>query len=773
MILFLKHIFRAIRRAPIQPLLICLTVMLAVTLSITTVSLSDMFVANAQKKASVNAELGDILIAPRANSSSRLLFDTDAQAILGEDASVLGSFQLTSFLGSDQDKQLLHVSALDLLAADEFYRFSFLEYGHFTTQNLHTAAIISHSVAQQQSLKIGDSFTLRLLERDFTYTVQGIADDTGILAQSDVLISIDGLRQALSEHIPAVASLGESFFPYTRLMIKATDGADAQELFNRLSEHPQFADKNVSLTAKQVLFDYLAMLQIVFAWICLLILTLLCGFLIGSSLTLLHKRRGKEYLMFANAGASPRQISALLLGESMLYALLGCIPGLVLAFPTVRAAGRIYDSQAVPPSVAWQGVAFGLLFAPLLMLICTLFYLSKQKKETRSPARSPDEPSRYRALLVPLACTSIALLALLLLPTGYSYLAASVLVLFFTWLLFAITPPLLKCLGAGLEKLLAHRKRPLACVVLACKSLKNRAAIRYVGRLIAVFTALSIALLACERLMSEQATLMTEELPFEILATDVTPPLRQSIAEDPAVAGSMELLYLPGAELPQGATAVAFSISGDVDQCMPAAYTPQKNPTGNELALSVGLAERIGVAIGDEITVRIEGITEVFVISELLAINENFFCFDATHIGFMRDMLCIRLADANDQAAREHLINLIETNASGTTDPKYALGTIPETLSSHLKIMRAALGAALLAGLVAILNIGIAQHRDRDKERELLRCCGISRPTAFFALLTEILLTCAISVLLGALCGGAITLCMDRGMRSFGMVLFL
>ena len=235
----------------------------------------------------------------------------------------------------------------------------------------------------------------------------------------------------------------------------------------------------------------------------------------------------------------------------------------------------------------------------------------------------------------------------------------------------------------------------------------------------------------------------------------------------------MELLYLTGAELPQGASAIAVSIAGDVDQCMPTPYIPKKTPTGNELALSVGLAERIGVTIGDEITVRIEGITQCFIISELLSINENFFYFDAAHIGFVRDMLCVRLADANDHAAREHLVSVIETNASTITDPKYAMGSIPETLSSHLKVMRAALGAALLAGLVAILNIGIAQHRDRDKEREILHCCGISRRTAFFALLTELLLTCIFSALLGALCGGAITLCIDRGMRSFGMVLFL
>ena len=100
-----KHLLRSSRRAPLQPLLICLTVLLSVTLTVTTASLSLWISDYIRQNNEQEQELGDILITAKGNSNSRFLFPEDAEALLGEDGRVVGEFKLTGF--TPENEQLL------------------------------------------------------------------------------------------------------------------------------------------------------------------------------------------------------------------------------------------------------------------------------------------------------------------------------------------------------------------------------------------------------------------------------------------------------------------------------------------------------------------------------------------------------------------------------------------------------------------------------------------------------------------------------------------
>ncbi len=768
--LFFKHVMRAIKRAPLQPILICLTVMLAVLLSVTAFSLADYFGDHAAKSKQAQTELGDIVITARTDSEAHLLFTEQAEAVLAEQGEVMGDFALSAVLAGDEPVSL-RISAVDLEKCDAFYRFSYLSYGSFTNQNLSRALIISAQMAEVHHLSVGDTVTLRLLDTDLTYTVQAIAEESGLLAESDALISFSGLVQLLAARAPIIASLGDAFGPCTRLMVRVRESADVDAVQQLLLASTAFADKSIVKTDQTQQNDFLLLIQITLVAVFLLLLLLLAIFVIATALALLHQRRAAEYALFSLVGATPRQISLLMYVESLLYAFCGTLPGLLLALPAIRAVATLYPTHQATPQLGIGAVLFGVGVAPLLMLACTAVCLHRSRARTGSESAPKTVRVPRRMLLLAAALLAVCVLLLCVLPVAYRFTVAVVGMLLVVWLVFLLTPLLQHALACLLQKISLSRSTR-APLWLAAKNVKNGHMLRYAGKLLAVFLSLLLPLAVCRQVITDQISAMTEELPFDFIVTNASDGLKNEVEADPAVAGTMRFTYIMGIGMPNGATAMAASFVGDVAHCLPPSLQSSHAPTGAEIMISRGLATRCGVGVGDTVPLVIGGVSHDFVVSEILRVNANFLYFDATSVGLSHDMLFVRLHDDSSEAASD-LTATLEANGALLLPPGEVFGTVPVTLRGHVALMRYMLALGTLLSVLGCVNVLLQQHHARRGEREILCCCGADKKTMLAMHALELALITLAALLLATVASTVTCYLIDRGVRAFGMALFV
>lgn len=764
--LFLKHIGRSIKRSPLQPFLICLVATLAVALCVTVTRLSITFVDHAMDEAHADEQLGDIMITPRTDAASHLLFCEDVQGAVGADASVLGEFRLSGYTELSASTHVLSISALDLPLADAFYEFSFVEYDTFTTQNLNSSAILTTTAARNMGLSLGDSFTVRIWESTHTFVVRAIAQPTGLLSGTDMLIPISGLLQTLAEKLPILSSLGEDFAPCTRLLLRVADGVDRDALVERLSAEEALEGCTVSLTNKDGRLDYMVATQLAFLLVLLSLLLVLAAFVICTALSLLQECRATEYAIFASAGASRRQIAVLTYLESGCYALLCSVLGVLLSYPILRFTGGFYPwlEHTLTPRPLGVAVAFVSAFG--LMTCCTAVYLHRGRRDV-----SRHEVSRTVRILS-LVVLLLALLACYTVPYSMRVLPCALTLLVVLWVMYCWCSHLLCRLALFLER---GAKKAAPWLLLAFKSIARQRMLRHVARMLAVMLALILGILVCADQVTGQLEDMSEELPFDFAVMEVTAERGGAILQDGDVAAGMYLLYDSNVQLPDGTMAFALSLSGDLEECAPNGYREAHVPKGNEVVLSVGLLERLGCKEGDVIPLKIGGVTRDFVVTAQLYTNLNCLYFDASYLGLEPSVLCVRMREGAWESAevQQRITTLAESNGGVILPSRYVFGVLPDTLGGHLRLTRCLSMVALVLGVLGCINALVQQRDARRRERKILSECGMCRADVRRMGVTEFFCVFAFAALCALPACALLCTLVDLGVRTFGIVLFL
>ena len=194
MSIFGKHIFRSIRKHPIEPIMILLIVTLCVAAMILSLALPINIYRNESAAITSDEWTSDLTVTMKGSSDRRILFDSDVSEAVGDSADWLGEFSLTGFAGgSTGTKVQTSIGAFRLTAADRFFEIRYLEYGKFTNNNLDRSAIVSRKYADRLGLSVGDTVTVNVLGEPLSYTVEAIAMDTGIFKSKDMLVDIGSI----------------------------------------------------------------------------------------------------------------------------------------------------------------------------------------------------------------------------------------------------------------------------------------------------------------------------------------------------------------------------------------------------------------------------------------------------------------------------------------------------------------------------------------------------------------------------------------------------
>ncbi len=781
---FWKHIFRSQKSHPLQPLLILLTVACSVAVATSAMRFTTLFYRSSYERSQAETELGDLLISPRGDSNLRLVFAEDAEALVGDSGTVLGEFRLSGFLEKEghrvQTDELFRISCVDLQAADDFYQFEYLQYGRFTQENLNTSAVLSQSAVEAYGLTVGDPFTVSVLGESFTYTVQAVASDTGLLAHSEALVSVDGMRALLAERIPAIASLGDAFVPYTRLLIRAADGIDAEELLQQLQAAPAFEKMSVSVTDNPQQFFFVTTVQSLAVWLPCILLMMLTALLLVTCLQALQEQRSRENALFCSCGASKRQLSALLLTECAAYAVLGTGVGLLLAEPMLHVLGSLFSWLPELPDVNLGAALFGALWAALLMGGCVLWHLRGQNElsltqalqQTDAEAKERVSPRRRRML--PPLLLILFLLLLCFLPISVRYLAAFGALLTVMWNAYLLLPRLLRRTATGFARLTERQKRPQPVVLLAWKNLQQSRALRRSGSLLALLFAALLTLLSCTDVAQAQISDLNQSILSDYVAVSADRTAVLQLQQSDFVEGVLPFSHHSSAKLDGQYIAFGISTAENPEGFLKLEVLPKERPLGNRLALSTGLARLLGKEVGETVTVELEGVSRTLVISELLQTHAHLAVYDVGFFGISHEMLLINRKETVDETtAIESISAILEQNGAVLLSKEAVYGTMPITVNAHVRLFQYAGAGAGILTLTGSVMVLAQQYRARKNERRLLRICGMKKTELLALQASELLLTLLLSVLFGTVLWAVLCRILDAGVASFGFTLFL
>lgn len=210
--------------------------------------------------------------------------------------------------------------------------------------------VISEATAKKYSLGVGDRITLSLgSQKDVPFYVSGIAEESGyFLGDSPSLIlgRVEGISRMLTD-ISAKEICNEIY-------VKASDGADVDELISRISAMPEYSSMLVKRTGGSYIKEQADSLSapVVLAGVAVFALSI-------AVIVLLFMMSEKEKISLISKytviGATKKQILGIFMLESVLLACAGAVIGSALAVGVFVGILKLTLSPAVAFTVsAWR-----------------------------------------------------------------------------------------------------------------------------------------------------------------------------------------------------------------------------------------------------------------------------------------------------------------------------------------------------------------------------------------------------------------------------------
>lgn len=777
--LLLKHIVRSILKAPLQPLLILLTVVLSVATTVTSLRMQSVIVDHAETKASVGTELGDVVIGIGPKARLRVLFERDAERVVGEDGAVLGEFSFTAFYDNGQANRAVYASGIDLLRAEEYFNFSYVSGDVNENKNLRTSAVLSKAFAEKNGLSVGDKLVLNVLGETKELTVQAIAKKTGILSEKDLLVSEDVLSNVLKKWIPVFSIFPNTVKIQNRLMIDVYDDAKIADVSARLNESRTFADQAVTETYHTNSRDFTVYIQTMAITVMMVLVILLTVILLSTCMLLMQRQRGAEYAQFCSVGAPRSVLWRMQTMEAMLYAVIGSIGGVLLAPWMIERASSAFEWVEEPVLMRGRDAMVGVMLAVLLMLLCTLVTLFSQRKyslaEWLNLSGDRQKKGSHPIVASVMAGVSGILIAATYLidsryraPIGFASAFSIVVFLYF------FVPIVVGNVMHFVEFLLEKRSRN-GCFLLAVKNLRHHVSLLHVARLVTLLLSVLLVITVCSSQMEKQTNSMRGTLTSDLVGVNVPEKLRNEIEAMPQVKSTACVKYFPDV-IVEGYNVIAgLSLSGEAQDCVSKDFCPKKLPTGNEAVLSEGIAAILDAKVGDVFTMEIRGEKNQFVLSEILPTALSSIYFNAADMGFLQNELyCITFHDEyRNQETLEKLSATLETSGAILVDREALFDSMPQTLSGFLFLLQASVSISTVLAVIGGVNVLYSQYRARREERALLRMMGMTRAKMLVMHVWELLLLATLSLLLAVIFGAGICMIVDTIARSFGIVMFL
>ena len=777
--IFGKHIFRSIAKKPFQPMMIICIIAISVAVAISLLILPIAIYRESVAEYKVDEWTDDLTVTLRSNADVRLIFEEDVAAAVGDKGYVLGEFTLNGILLNDSKDgntltKSLSVAALDLVRADSFYELRYIDYGKFTTTNIRKSAILSERYADACGLSLGDSFTVTILGREFTYIVQAIAMNTGIFNERDALVDISGLREVLAERSPLIASLSNDFTPYTRVNIKLHDDENASEVKSYLEGLDSFEDKKVTLKTDAGDTDPMPLMRTVTVVIPGVLLLIVAVMLIVSSLDLLQKQRRLDIALFKMVGADEKHLNAIAYLESLIYGVSGGILGYLLAIPIAASLDKLYSFVHEDIRCGASEAIFGVAFAVAFSTLCTAINVDKAR-QSRSTAKlslsdlGKKSNSPAQNIILALLLVAFGSLAYIVDPQ-FSYIAVIGFIFTLIALVYKNAPRIISFFASIIAKMIERVECGFGDLRLVTRSCKNSYPLKHAGRLMTIIISTFAAISFIISAINDQYDTYADFVKFDHIAVEAdeaTEDMLRQIDGVDAIAYSI----LGRNVMVNGSTfSMGVAVSGDVDQCFNMDDFPKKLPKGDEVALSRGVAKMIGADVGDEIECIIDDTAYILEVVEIVPGRADFVFYDAERFGMEYMMMCIRTDGTH--ATEERIRALLDERGVAYLSGSEFFAKTYEILDSQVTVISAMFYVMLIMTVLGIANVLTEQIMARSSEIAVLKQNGKTKAGVALILAKEIAVILSCALIVSSVIALILCIAVDKGAVTFGMSIF-
>ncbi len=756
--LFFKHLFRSIKKRPLQPIILTLTLMLAVVACCASLITKEYM--KEESNGSQLAQYGnaDISITLNATTKSRFMFVEDVEKILGESGKVSGTYELLLFMGEQQKTVFGIATEFDKIG--NVFDLEFIEYGKVTDSTRGEVAFISKEFSEKENLSVGDKFTASTLGYDKTYTVQGISK-TPYFSSYDVLVDISGVMRLLASDSLFVSSLGEKFKPCSTIFIDLEEDVSVTDAITLLRSDNGLSDKTFTSVDSFVInvsgvhgFKQVTSILVILSVGLSIAVVFCCLYIISA-------QRTAENYLFKIAGASPWQLNLLQYVEVFIYWFVGATISLIFIQPLLNFMCETIGYKYAVPRLLFLPTlkSFLITLFSALLTVTVFVLLPRKKKRVVSKAYLP---------LMALILTGISLIVLLLVNKNSKIICSVFVVVFFLTFVFTFVPVFFKKCMEKLDVLMAKRrsKQSRVAFVYSVKNVKNVKVLLNTCRLWAILVAVILTILVAS--VSATKTLDKTRRCFngDYAILNVTESCYQSLQSVSSVE-TINKVYFGNCKLGKYNAQI---ISTTSPSALKDFVDVKSLPKGNELIVSKDLAGLAGLAVGDVVEVTIDEKNINLKVSYIANTVLRILVFDCANFGIDYNITTVIGQDGVPTTQLRKTISEAVALELATIVP------IDDVLDNKVSIAEAyvinsyfILLIILVFAMVGLFNNLVESYKFRRQEFELYNLAGMKKNSIFKMKLFETLVILSFGLIVGIFASAIMLSILNEAVKYSGL----
>lgn len=757
--LFFKHLSCSIKKRPLQPFIMVLTIMLAVIVCVLSLSINEFAskeVNGEQKTMYGNA---DVTVGINSSNQSRFMFTRTAKEILGDTASVSGAYELPVFTGFG--KNVRFAVAVDFSEINQTFSFEFSEYREIYQADVNSVALVTREFAKKENLKLGDSFTATVLGYEKEYTVYAISE-LPFINNYELMVGINGVMRLLYNDSLLVSALGDEFKPCSTVYISFYDDANIQDGINKLKEHREFSNKTFTVvtdTVKNASSSeslLLSVYVIIAMAVCLCVAVVFCCFYI------LSYQRANENAVFKSVGATPWRLNLITYAEIIAYWFVGSLFAVALSYPLVLMVFSKVGFRFITPFFSVSSAIIGCAIILACSLLTAIAFTISERVKKRAVRTAGLSLTTFILFVV-------FFILLFVVPKVYAFTISMIAEILFLLFMFTFLPNFFKTTTSLIDRwatarAIAQKQKNIARLY-AFKNAQKVSVLQNTARLwvllLIIVLSVSTSLISAETILADNRVFIKGDY----IVSNATERCAEKIESVDGVDGAYSLYMVTG-EMEKNRT--VFMFSSNHVQAFDNLVALPALPQGNQAYISLGYAKMMEITAGDKLSVTVGKDDIELEICGVLQTTVNLIVFNSEHFNFPYNAVTVvgkaggdlqKLYSDLSSALALEMTTVISLN--DYTKHKIATSEV------YLNCAYVLLPFVLSFAIIGILDNLLESYRSRKEEFELFVSAGMSKGQVRKMIFYEILYLFAFGLTVGVVSLLPFTIMLDAGFSTF------
>jgi len=736
MFVYGKHIVNSIKKKPTQPLIIIITIAMAVAIFLASFVVKNVFTDYSVAKYKSSAGDSDISINVSSQSEVRFMELSKAEELLDDGDKAYGVYTITSIYNDGIKNYTANIYATDLNEVNEFQSFKLISSAGVNLSQINNRIIVSENFASTHHLELNQEVYLKIMNRNKRYEVAGIAENTGLFFNHDVLAHDEGVITILWQEL----GLGFVYSPiYNKILIKLENKTFVDEKMTLFKDSAYFADKEIKLSDRgtdTVLLGAQEKLLIVIA----LLVGVLSTVIIYSSIILMMSHRVDSMAIFKSVGATKLQMNWLLFLELLIYGVIGSLIGFLFSNIILDVLTKILNIEGILLKSVPIYYFYSFVFGIVLVICSGLFQIikttNKSLKQLLMGFRKTYSLMNWKILLV-MCCLFVGSYILMyFIPIAYVLYYNMYLFISAFFLLMVLLPYLFILIYKIVEKIFSNYGKNGLIKIVSRSNRRNKSVLN--TNILFTFSIILMMLI----------TFFIGVINTEIkrLENAYMGDLHIENISDPENTTYNHVIQTLGVESAHKYLIVSNCVFFEKDDIDLIGLNPldldniinsktvnlsQKDFSGNEIIVPQGYLMRNNLKIGDQVKIEVGRNQIDFIIKGSFDAPLTYFIADINFLNIGYNGLSIDISDGNEEETYQQLIMDFNNKPYIFFTSSDLAHYFQNSLDSFVKLFSSFLIIVITIVIIGFINNSIISLQERKDELQTMRQNGMTKGQFF------------------------------------------